>query len=100
MDKTKFASLGICATAALHMVCCGVPIAAAVLGIASPFAGLLPHGLRIVLLVFGAFAVGVSWFFYFTGCKCNKKLLIFSTVLFALALALAFIPHAHGPDCH
>lgn len=91
MKTEKIINYGTCGLVCFHMVVCGLPLLATVAGIASPFAGIIsPIAMKILLGIAGMSLI-VSWIFYFSGCKCNKKLLIFSTILFTLAVSAHFI---------
>jgi len=96
----NYSSIGL---VCFHLCACGLPLAAAILGVASPFAGLVSPDIMNFLLMLAGALLAISWGFYFRGgCGCNKKLLIFSTILFIAALSLHFIaPTATGVEsCH
>jgi len=100
MNKSKISNLSAFIAAGVHLFCCGVPFAAATLGVAAPFAGILPHGAKYALLGFAAIATAVSWIFYLKGCRRHKKLLLFSTFMFAAAIFMTFaLPHITGGGC-
>lgn len=84
------------------VVCCGLPLLAAIIGVASPFSGLIPHALMDVLLVVAGLSLIVSWAHQLRGCGCHKTLLTISTLLFVVALAVHLVgPHFAGAvSCH
>ena len=104
MKFDKIINGGAVIVACMHIICCGLPALAAILGAASPIAGIFSPALMNVLLAFAGVSVAVSWVMYFCGCACHKKLLIVSTVLFACAIAAHFVLPAAGlngvESCH
>jgi hypothetical protein len=91
----------------MHFVCCGLPLLAAIAGVASPFAGIVSPLVMNILLVISGVAVIASWIFHLRSCDCNtsklhKSLLIISSILFLLALIVHFvIPMLTGIEtCH
>lgn len=94
MKKEKVLNISAVVSAGFHLCVCGLPMLAALVGIASPFAGIIPPALMNALLLVAGVSLAVSWAFYFKGCGCGKKLLLFSTFLFIAALTLHFIPTA------
>ena len=87
----------------LHVLCCGLPLMAALLGlgVAIPFIDVIPHEIIDGLMVVATLALIYSWVQYFRGCECHKKLLIFSTILFATTMVVHFIvPLIAGESCH
>ena len=102
MKLKKIVSCGTYGLVGLHVVCCGFPLLAAVLGVASPFAGLFsPAVMNILFIAAGVFMI-ISWFNFLYGCECHKRFLVISTILFITSLTLHFIvPHFTGaPSCH
>ncbi|MCL2629213.1 MAG: hypothetical protein FWD33_00745 [Alphaproteobacteria bacterium] len=85
----KFLNIGTLGLVGIHSICCGLPILAAIFGAASPFAGLISHTLKDILLIVASVAVAASWIIYFKyKDSCNKTVLILSTVLLGVMLAM------------
>jgi len=102
MKTGKIINYGTFGMIGAHIVCCGLPIIAALLGVTSPLAGVFsPLAMNIMLGLAGA-AVAASWFVYFKYCGCSRITLWVSTILFVAALIVhLFVPHAVGvPSCH
>lgn len=107
----KAVKIGIIATIAPHIFCCGIPMALAIVGLIAPDAAhfhILPHWMEPWLFVFSGGMLGVSW--YMTardcGCKCEhcdggrahrtqKIILGVITVIFCVSLILHFMAHHH-----
>ncbi|MFQ6744605.1 MAG: hypothetical protein ACLRFN_01330 [Alphaproteobacteria bacterium] len=107
--KNKAVKIGIIATIAPHIFCCGLPLILAVVGLIAPDAAhfhLLPHWLEPWLFVFSGIMLGVSWWLILRdcGCKCKhcdasqshrtqKFILGIITVVFFISIVLHFISH-------
>ena len=107
--KNKAVKIGLIATIAPHIFCCGLPLVLAVVGLVAPDAAhfhLLPHWLEPWLFVFSGAMLALSWWLILRdcGCKCKhcntdqshktqKIILAVITVVFFISLILHFISH-------
>ena len=97
MKKEKIVNLGACGMAGFHLCVCGLPMLAAIVGVASPFAGVFSPLVMNILLAAAGLSLAASWILYFRGCKCGKKILLISTFLFITAMSFHFILPAVAP---
>ncbi len=109
--KSKAIKIGIIATIAPHIFCCGVPMLLAVIGLIAPDAAhfhILPHWMEPWLFVFSGAMLGLSWYMVSRDCGCDceqcggksshktqKIILSVITVMFIISLILHFISHSH-----
>jgi hypothetical protein len=108
--KNKAVKIGLIATIAPHIFCCGLPMLLAIIGLIAPDAAhfhLLPHWLEPWLFVFSGIMLIISWWLILRdcGCKCEhcdtvnkshktqKILLGGITVVFIISLILHFVSH-------
>ncbi len=107
--KNKAVKIGIIASIAPHIFCCGVPMALAVVGLVAPDVAhfhLLPHWLEPWLFVFSGVMLVLSWWLIIRdcGCKCaqckdaqshktQKIILGVITVIFIVSIILHFVSH-------
>ena len=75
--KNKAVKIGLIATIAPHIFCCGLPMVLAVVGLIAPDAAhfhILPHWMEPWLFVFSGIMLGVSWWMVgrTCGCKCDQ----------------------------
>ena len=109
--KNKAVNLGIVATIAPHIFCCGIPMFLAVVGLIAPDAAhfhILPHWMEPWLFVFSGVMLGLSWYLVARDCRCacehcdagrshrtQKIILGVITVAFIISLVLHFVSHHH-----
>lgn len=71
--KNKAVKIGIIATIAPHIFCCGLPLLLAIIGVFAPDMAhmhILPHWLEPWLFVFSGVMLGVSWWMVGRDCGC------------------------------
>ena len=109
--KNKAINIGIIATIAPHIFCCGIPMVLAVVGLIAPDAAhfhILPHWMEPWLFVFSGGMLGLSWYMVARDCRCacehcgagrshrtQKIILGVITVAFIISLVLHFVSHHH-----
>jgi len=109
--KNKAVNLGIVATIAPHIFCCGIPMFLAVVGLIAPDAAhfhILPHWMEPWLFVFSGVMLGLSWYLVVRDCRCacehcgaggshrtQKIILGVITFAFIISLVLHFVSHHH-----
>ena len=109
--KNKAVKLGLIATIAPHIFCCGVPMALAIVGLIAPDAAhfhILPHWLEPWLFVFSGIMLGISWWLVMRDCRCEcshcgggtshktqKIILGIISVAFVISLILHLLSHHH-----
>ena len=102
--KNKAVKIGIIATIAPHIFCCGLPMLLAIIGLVAPDAAhfhLLPHWLEPWLFVFSGILLCLSWYMVLRDCSCSCKdcsnksshktqkiILTIITVIFIVSLVL------------
>jgi SNF family Na+-dependent transporter len=107
--KNKAIKLGIIATIAPHIFCCGIPMTLAIIGLIAPDMAhfhILPHWMEPWLFVFSGIMLLISWLLVFRDCECEckhcdskkshktQKILIgIISVIFIISLVLHFISH-------
>ncbi|MDW2994911.1 MAG: hypothetical protein R8N24_02705 [Alphaproteobacteria bacterium] len=106
--KNKAVKIGIWATIAPHIFCCGIPMLLAVVGLVAPDVAhfhLLPHWMEPWLFVFSGIMLGVSWWMVSHSCKCDcdccaakshrrqKIIMAIITVVFIVSLVLHIFSH-------
>ncbi len=107
--KNKAVKIGLIATIAPHIFCCGLPMALAIVGLIAPDAAhfhILPHWMEPWLFVFSGVMLGVSWWMVGRTCKCacehcggdnshrgQKIALGIISVIFVFSLILHLISH-------
>lgn len=107
----KAVKLGIIATIAPHIFCCGIPMLLAIIGLIAPDAAhfhILPHWMEPWLFVFSGLMLILSWYLVMRDCKCececcsskkshrNQKIILgIITVAFAISLLLHLLSHQH-----
>lgn len=72
--KNKAVNIGIIATVAPHIFCCGVPMVLALVGLIAPDAAhfhILPHWMEPWLFVFSGIMLGISWWMVLRTCECE-----------------------------
>lgn len=72
--KNKAVKIGIIATIAPHIFCCGLPLLLAIIGVFAPDMAhmhILPHWLEPWLFVFSGVMLGVSWWMVGRDCRCT-----------------------------
>lgn len=109
--KNKAVKIGIIATIAPHIFCCGIPMLLAVIGLLAPDAAhfhILPHWMEPWLFVFSGVMLCVSWYLILRDCSCDceccdgktshkaqRIILSIITIMFIISLILHFISHHH-----
>lgn len=109
--KNKAVKIGIIATIAPHIFCCGIPMILAIIGLIAPDAAhfhILPHWLEPWLFVFSGVMLGLSWYLVMRDCECacahcdknnshktQKIILGVITVAFIISLILHIVSHNH-----
>lgn len=109
--KNKAVKLGIIATIAPHIFCCGIPMALAIVGLIAPDMAhfhILPHWMEPWLFVFSGVMLGISWWLIRRDCGCEcehcdgskshktqKIILGIITVIFIASLILHLMSHHH-----
>lgn len=109
--KNKVVKLGIIATIAPHIFCCGIPMILAVIGLVAPDMAhfhILPHWMEPWLFVFSGAMLGLSWYLVWRDCSCQcshcnkntshkgqKITLTIITFVFIVSLILHFLSHNH-----
>lgn len=109
--KNKAVKLGIIATIAPHIFCCGIPMALAIVGLIAPDMAhfhILPHWMEPWLFVFSGIMLGISWWLIRRDCGCEcehcdggkshktqKIILGIITVIFIASLILHLMSHHH-----
>lgn len=106
--KNKALKMGILATIAPHIFCCGLPMVLAVLGLIAPDMAhfhLLPHWLEPWLFVFSGGMLVLSWWLVLRSCSCacdccaekshkNQKIILgVITGIFIVSILLHIISH-------
>ena len=105
--KNKAVKIGIIATIAPHIFCCGIPMLLAIIGLIAPDAAhfhILPHWLEPWLFVFSALMLGLSWVLVLRDCPCaecgeekshkrQKIVLSVITILFVISIVLHMLSH-------
>ena len=108
--KNKAVKIGIIATIAPHIFCCGLPMFLAIVGLVAPDAAhfhLLPHWLEPWLFVFSGAMLALSWWLTYRdcGCKCSqcsaaqkshktqKIVLSTITIIFVISIILHIFSH-------
>ena len=107
--KNKAVKIGIIATIAPHIFCCGIPMTLAIIGLIAPDMAhfhILPHWMEPWLFVFSGVMLLISWGLIFRDCKCEcdqctgdkshktqKILLGIISVIFVASMVLHFISH-------
>jgi hypothetical protein len=102
--KNKAVKIGIIATIAPHIFCCGLPMLLAIIGLVAPDAAhfhLLPHWMEPWLFVFSGVLLCLSWYMVLRDCSCSCKdcsnksshktqkiILTIITVIFIVSLVL------------
>ena len=109
--KNKAVKIGIIATIAPHIFCCGIPMLLAIIGLIAPDAAhfhILPHWMEPWLFLFSGAMLGLSWYLVLRDCSCNceqcggksshrvqRTVLSVITIIFIISLALHFVSHHH-----
>ena len=107
--KNKAVKIGIIATIAPHIFCCGMPLILAIMGLVAPDVAhfhILPHWMEPWLFVFSGGMLGLSWWMVMRDCKCEcehcdgskahrAQKIILGTIstIFVLSLILHLISH-------
>lgn len=107
--KNKAVKIGIIATIAPHIFCCGLPLILAIIGLIAPDAAhfhILPHWMEPWLFIFSGVMLAASWWMVGRECRCTcehcdgnkshhaqKIILGVITVIFVVSLILHFISH-------
>ena len=109
--KNKAVKIGIIATIAPHIFCCGIPMLLAIIGLIAPDAAhfhILPHWMEPWLFLFSGGMLGVSWYMVLRDCSCDcdncggakshktqKNILSIISLIFIISLILHFVSHHH-----
>lgn len=109
--KNKAIKIGIIATIAPHIFCCGIPMILAIVGLIAPDMAhfhILPHWMEPWLFVFSGLMLALSWCMVKRdcGCECNqcggthahriqKIILGIISAIFIISLILHFMSHNH-----
>ena len=107
--KNKAVKIGIIATIAPHIFCCGLPLILAIIGLIAPDAAhfhILPHWMEPWLFIFSGVMLVISWWMVGRECRCacehcdgnkshhaQKIILGVITVIFIVSLVLHFVSH-------
>lgn len=107
--KNKALKLGIIATIAPHIFCCGLPMFLAIIGLVAPDVAhfhILPHWMEPWLFIFSGIMLMISWWMVMRtcGCECEhcdgnkshkaqKLILGIITIIFIFSLILHLISH-------
>ncbi len=102
--KKRAIKIGIIATIAPHIFCCGLPMLLALIGLIAPDAAhfhILPHWIEPWLFIFSGIMLIISWYLVMRDCKCSctschnksghktqKVILGIITVIFILSIIL------------
>ncbi|MBR6597823.1 MAG: hypothetical protein IKL37_03135 [Alphaproteobacteria bacterium] len=102
--KNRAVKIGIIASIAPHIFCCGLPMVLAIIGLVAPDAAhfhLLPHWIEPWLFIFSGIMLVVSWLLVMRDCKCTcdtchkptghrtqKIILSIITILFVVSVIL------------
>ncbi|MDR1027513.1 MAG: hypothetical protein LBL46_03800 [Rickettsiales bacterium] len=101
-NLTLLSALG---AAAMHFLCCGLPLTAAIFGASIPALDLGPAAMKIIFAT-GAVLLAASWILHIKNrCDCKGRaplvILIISTALWIAAVAAGFLaPELGMPSCH
>ena len=109
--KNKAVKIGIIATIAPHIFCCGIPMLLAIIGLIAPDAAhfhILPHWMEPWLFVFSGAMLGLSWYLVLRDCSCGceqcggntshgaqRVILTVITAIFVISLILHLLSHHH-----
>jgi hypothetical protein len=109
--KNKAVKIGIIATIAPHIFCCGIPMLLAIIGLIAPDAAhfhILPHWMEPWLFVFSGAMLGLSWYLVLRDCSCSceqcggksshraqRVILVVITFIFIISLILHLLSHHH-----
>ena len=109
--KNKAVKIGIIATIAPHIFCCGIPMLLAIIGLIAPDAAhfhILPHWMEPWLFIFSGAMLGLSWYLVLRDCSCcceqcggktshgaQRVILTVITVIFVISLILHLLSHHH-----
>lgn len=109
--KNKAVKIGIIATIAPHIFCCGIPMLLAVIGLIAPDAAhfhILPHWLEPWLFIFSGAMLVLSWHLVLRECSCKceqcggktshgvqRVVLSVITVIFIISVILHLLSHHH-----
>ena len=109
--KNKAVKIGIIATIAPHIFCCGIPMTLAIMGLIAPDMAhfhILPHWMEPWLFVFSGAMLGLSWILVWHDCGCECKhcdsgkphktqkiILGVISIIFIISLILHLLSHNH-----
>ncbi len=107
--KNRAIKIGIIATIAPHIFCCGLPILMAIVGLIAPDAAhfhILPHWAEPWLFILSGIMLITSWYLIVRDCKCTcdtchnksshktqKIILSIITILFIASIILHLYAH-------